>query len=499
MKLARLCCALRDVRAATLCLAAVIAVPAVSAAESDNLEQLQALLTAQQQRVDSLKAELAGFQQPGDDAARRDLMRAQIREILSDDAFRESLMPTLMQAGYNKGFFIRSSDDKFYLEFHGRLQMRYTYYHTRDRNRYRLPRYERDDYSGFDVKRVRFHVQGHLYDPDLTYFFKMFADSAGGYDFRMLYAWLNYRFTDPFQLRVGMFQLASTRGAFQSSGNMQFVEYPETVAVFDPGEGVGVRLWGRLFDQKLEYFFDVANSFNGRFNTTIQPDARRDLDGNPAIAFRTVWHACGEIPNRDFVSWGDIDHKETPCVDVGFHYLFNEDRGDRRTSRVVFGRDTVLPGGFGVTNTNGLQIQQVGTDVAFKWRGFSAAAEYILRFVDVRQSGSAPFAPLFLLTSEDDSTLQHGGYVQAGYFLPIPGLENKVEVAARVGGIMVETGQSEGTWFYTGALNYYIQGNKVKLQTDITKISEVPLAAGSWLGNANDDALIWRVQLQFAF
>jgi hypothetical protein len=78
-------------------------------------------------------------------------------------------------------------------------------------------------------------------------------------------------------------------------------------------------------------------------------------------------------------------------------------------------------------------------------------------------------------------------------------MENKFEAVARVGGLAVNAGRSEGTWIYTAGFNYYIQGNKVKLQFDVSKIPEVPLAAGGWLANANDNALIWRVQLQMAF
>ena len=70
----------------------------------------------------------------------------------------------------------------------------------------------------------------------------------------------------------------------------------------------------------------------------------------------------------------------------------------------------------------------------------------------------------------------------------------------RVGGISVLNGGQEGTWEYAAGLNYYIEGNSVKLQTDVTKVSEVPISSSSHsLANVNDDALIWRIQLQFAF
>jgi hypothetical protein len=486
------------VLAAGLVVSLACAAPGVAGSD-DDVAQLQALLEAQQQRIDSLQQQVADASTQDSDAARLDAMRNQIREILGEQEFRESLMPSMLQAGYDNGFFIRSSDDQFLMKFHGRMQFRWNHYATRSDNRYLLPRTERDDQTGFDIKRVRFHIDGHVYTPDLTYFLKFFADAPAGYDVQVLYAWLNYRFRDEFQMKFGMFQLASTRAGFASSGNMQFVEYPETVAVFDPGEGLGVRIWGQLFEKKLEYFLDIANSLNGRANRTITTDGARELDNNPAIVFRAVWHAIGEEPTRDFVSWADIDHKETPCLDLGFHYMFNDDAGDLRTTRVVFGRRTPLEGGFGVTNSNGVQINQFGLDAAFKYRGFSLSGEYMLRMLDVRRAWRTPYAPLWLLTGDDSTTVMHGAYVQTGYFLPIPGLEKKLEAVARVGGISTNHGQQEGTWFYSAGLNYYLQGNKVKLQTDVTKISEVPISSTGWLGNVNDDALIWRVQLQVAF
>jgi hypothetical protein len=90
--------------------------------------------------------------------------------------------------------------------------------------------------------------------------------------------------------------------------------------------------------------------------------------------------------------------------------------------------------------------------------------------------------------------------VQVGYFLPIPGLEDRLEAVARVGGISALANSQEGTWTYAGGLNYYIDGHRVKLSTDVTKVSEVPISnSEKSLANVNDDALVFRVQLQVAF
>jgi len=462
------------------------------------LAQIEALLEARQRRIETLREQVAAGEAQDADAARVAAMRQQIRQILSEPEFRESLMPSALQAGYDKGFFLRSSDEKFLMKINGRVQFRWTYYDTQTRNHYTQPRRDRDDYAGFDAKRIRMTLSGHAYTPNLTYLVKVLADSPTTYDPRLWYAWVNYRFIDEFQFKAGMMQLAGTRAAFHSSSTMQFPEYPTPDGVFSLGIGLGARLWGQAFGKRLEYFLDVANALGSQYNRVITPDPA-ELDNNPAIAFRAVWHALGENPTGDFVDWADLQFHESPALDFGFHYAFNEDNGDAQTSRIVFGRRSPLPGGFGLTTSNGLQINQFGCDAAFKWQGFSLSGEYVVQVLDARRTSGPPFTPLYLLTGDASTVANQGAYVQTGWFLPIPGLEKKLEAVARVGGVATNAGETEGTWFYAGGVNYYFQGNRVKLQADVEKITEVPISQNSWLGNVNDDALIFRVQLQVAF
>jgi hypothetical protein len=479
-----------------------------SAASSDlrdaRIERLQAQLQAEADQLRTLGEHLAAAEQADQDAGRTELMRKQIWEVLSEQEFRESLMPSLLQAGYDNGFFIRSSDGKFTLNVNGLAQFRWTYYEARARNRYLSPRLERDDRTGFDLNRLRLRLSGTVYDPDLTYAFEFEQDSPDGYNSVLSEAWANYRFIDEFQVKAGYFRPATTRMQLMDNGTMQFVDRSMVDAVFGAGYGMGVRLWGTAFNKRLEYYFDVLNSIaDGETPATgrvITPDENRELDNNPALAFRTVWHALGADPTSDFVAEADLPRHDAPALDFGFHYLYNEDNGDVATTRIPFPRRSVLPGGFGLTNSNGLQLHQFGLDSAFKWRGLSVTGEYIVRVLDVRRADGPPYAPLYLLTNETSTTAQQGAYVQAGYFLPIPGFKDKLELVARVGGISTLASGQEGTWEYAAGVNYYIEGNKVKLQTDVTKVSEVPITAPySSLANVNDDALVFRVQLQVAF
>jgi len=469
-----------------------------SMAGQERVARLKAAVEAQQQRVDALEAELTAARGAEQEGLRADAMRQQIREVLSEQEFRESLMPSMLQAGYDKGFFIRSSDDNFFMKITGRIQFRWTHYGTSSRNLYARPRLERDDRTGFDLQRIRLGLSGHLYSKDLTYLLEFRSDSGEGYDTQVRYAWVNYRWADELQVRLGIFKLAGTRQQMMSSGSFQFVDRCMTDAVFSLGTGLGVRFWGQLLDKRVDWYIDVVNSFNDFRGRTIVPDGARELDNNPALVGHIIWHALGDQPGDLMKSESDVAFHESPALDLGVHYAFNEDEGDATTLNIPFRRASLLPGAYGVTTSNGMQINQLGADIAFQWQGFSATLEYMARFLDPRRANRAPFTPYTLLTGDGDDSCYHGGYLQMGYFLPLPGtLEKKIELVGRVGGVADIGPGSEGSWEYAGGLNYFIKGHNVKLQTDVTKIYEAPVRTSSGsIANVNDDALVWRVQLQ---
>lgn len=472
-----------------------------SRASSEDLARLEALALTQQNQIARLEQQVAAARQDDDSAARVEALRQQIREVLSEEEFRESLMPGTMQAGYEKGFYIRSSDERFFMRINGRMQFRWTYYAAGHSNRYLSPGEQRDDRTGFDIQRLRLGFRGHLYTPDLTYRVEFRSEASSGYDTRLRDAYLNYRFSDAFQFQAGYFKLAATRQRLLSTGCLQFVDRSLAATVFDLSRGIGVRFWGRLFDKRLDYFFDVANSLNGDANRTITNDPA-ELDGNPALLFRTVWHALGERPGQHFNTEYDLDFLESPALDLAFHYAFNDDQGDNRTTEIPFPipRQTSGVGAFGLTNTNGLQLHQFGLASAFKWRGFSASGEYFLRIVDPRRAGRQPYASWWLATRQGDTTVQHGAYAQAGYFLPIPGFERKIEAVGRVGGIAAVANGHECAWEYAGGLNYFIHEDSVTLHADVTKITEAPISSSNIsLANVNDQPLTFRVQLEVKF
>ena len=474
----------------------------VTVTDDAKVARLEALLEAHEAQIEQLRTELAAAHAQDEDAGRVAAMKQQIREVLSEQEFRESLMPPMMQAGYDKGFFIKSSDDEFMMKVNGRLQFRWTHYNVQSQNRYLNPRFRKNDSTGFDLQRVRLQFSGHAFTPDLTYVLHFRAESPEGYDARLRDAYINYRLCDEFQFQAGLFKIAALQQRLTSSANLQFVDRSMVHEVFDLGRSIGVRFWGQLLDKRVEWYLDVTNSFNDTgANQTITNDPPA-MDNNPGLAFRVVWHALGDNPGQDLTTEADHEIHEVPALDLAFHYAFNADEYDGRTTVIPYSipRRVWGEGGFGLTTTNGMQINQFGLASAFKYMGFSARGEYILRILDPRRAWRRPFTPFWLLSGQADTVTMHGAYLQFGYFLPIPGFEKKVEAVARVGGVAAQGISSECAWEYSAGLNYYFEQDNVKLQFDVTKIDEAPISsADSSMANVNDEPLVFRVQLQVAF
>ena len=472
--------------------------PAASPAgdvDAARFAELRERLARQEERLCELERQGAAADAQEIDGQRVAALREQVRAVLAEPGFRESLGATALQAGYEKGYFIRSSDERFLLRAQGVLQFRYEYYNTHSRNRYLAAGTERDDRSGFDLSRVRLILSGHAHSPDLTYYVQVRADSTQRYDAGVLDAYVNYRFADAFQVRMGIFKAAATTVSLTSDSELQTVDRPLVDAVYGLDRGLGLRFWGHWQDKRFEWYFDALNSLRTVRGRTITPDPS-ELDANPAIVARLVWNALGS--GADLAGEPDLAHLAEPTLSLALHYAFNEDDGDPTGLRIpapllIRSRGA---GAFGMVSSRGLQINQLGLASAFKWQGFSARGEYILRLIDVRD----PAAPWLAQTGDDSTTAQHGAYVQAGYFLPIPEFQRKVEVVGRVGVVSALAEEVDCALEYTFGLNYYINGHKVKLQTEVTHVTEAPISSASaGVATVNDQAWFWRMQVQLAF
>jgi phosphate-selective porin OprO/OprP len=107
----------------------------------------------------------------------------------------------------------------------------------------------------------------------------------------------------------------------------------------------------------------------------------------------------------------------------------------------------------------GVNFNQFGVDGAFRWRGFSAAAEYFFAAIDSNRVHTAP-----PFGADPGSFNAKGWYAQAGYFL----IPKHLEAAFRWSELdpnddVDHVDQRE----IRGAISYYFWGHNLKLQGDV--------------------------------
>lgn len=464
-----------------------------NAVATDRLDQLESLVKAQQQQIASLQQQVTSQQAGGVEQMRVEEIRRVVQELFRDPQFRDQLP---LNAGYDGGFFIRSGQD-FLLRINGMMQARYIFDcvsngRNRDTGSPLFGQRVDNDRSGLEFSRLRLAFSGYAWDPNFTYRIELRADQTENVS--IYYAWMNYKFIEAANIRIGLYKLPFGRQETTSDQKLLLVDRSMANEVFNVGRSMGVMLHGALFDRRLEYGVSLSNGFKNNLDTVSNPDATNELDTNPAITARTVYHAMYDQLGKDFQSESDLEYHKKPALDFGASFAWNGDRGDRHNTNLPFAipdNRRVGPGGFALSSAYKSNITQFGLDAAFKYLGFSTQAEYFLRIIENQGRIASPW---FLNTGNNGNSHQQGGYWQAGYFI----VPQKVELAARIGGIWDFNG--DGLWEYAGGVNYYIRGHNLKLQADVTRINEAPVRS-SRLGymNQNDDFTLFRVQLQAAF
>jgi phosphate-selective porin OprO/OprP len=458
---------------------------------SDRMNQLESMVKAQQEQIAALQQQLAQRQAAGMDQMRVEEIKRVVQELFRDPQFRDQLP---LNAGYDNGFFIRSGQD-FMLRINGLMQARYTFYGKQgnnwDHNQPTVYGTHQGDRSGLEFNRLRLAFSGYALDPNFTYRFELRADDTENVS--IYYAWMNYKFADEAQLRVGLFKLPFGRQETTTDQRLLLVDRSMANEIFNVGRSMGVMLHGGLFGKQLDYAVAVSNGLRNNLDSVDDEDDANELDTNPAVTARTVWHAMYDNLGKDFEGEPDLEYHKKPALDFGASFAFNADRGDEHNVLLPYQIPDPIrvgPGGYSMANTYNTNITQFGVDAAFKYLGFSTQAEYFLRIVDSKTD----FSPWFLATGDSGTIHQQGAYWQAGYFI----VPEKLELVARVGGIW-DYG-NDTMWEYAGGVNYYIRGHNLKIQADIASISELPVRASRLeFLNQNDDIVMFRLQLQAAF
>ena len=373
-----------------------------------------------------------------------------------------------------KGFTFTTPDEKFQLNFGGRMQFRYTF------TDFQLTTPQTpNDFSQWDVKRIRLITQGYAYTKDLTYKLEFdprayATNTAKG----LIETYINYRFIDEVQIKVGQMKTPFSRGELTSDGALQFVDRSIVVDAFKPTYDIGAMLNGRVANG-LAYYY--AGVYGGAGQTTT-----RNSNDNLFVA-RVMVNPLGDLPYSE----ADLDTTAKPLVSIGANYFYNV------VNKTAAALDVTIPNyaaaasatspgsggwlgrgfnkaGFAATNDK-LEVNSYGGDLAFKWMGFSFQGEYLLGQAESKTNGH-------LLRAQ-------GFYTQAGYTI----IPKKLEVAMRYSYLDPDRDVKNNLVTETaGAISYYFSKHNLKLQGDISDIHDQ--AAGAF-----KDDMLYRVQAQIIF
>lgn len=149
------------------------------------------------------------------DTIRHEQIKQLIVKVLQDADTRTSLLTQELQAGYDHGFFIGSSDGNFLLKLSGQLQSRFVI-NSRDRSG------GDDTLSGFENRRVKVSFGGHLIDPSIKYAASVDIGRSGLAS--LSEAYIQKIFDNGLRVKVGQFKPPFLREELISSKRMLTAE-----------------------------------------------------------------------------------------------------------------------------------------------------------------------------------------------------------------------------------------------------------------------------------
>jgi len=394
--------------------------------------------------------------------------------VITEEDYKEVTKVKPLNYQLGKGFTFTSQDEKFQLNFGGRLQFRYTF------NDYDLNSASKSDTSQFDAKRIRLIAQGYAYSKDLT--FKLeFDPRAYASDTKkgLIETYLNYRLIDEVQIKVGQMKTPFTRQELTSDGALQFVDRSIVVDAFKPTYDIGAMLNGKIANG-LAYYY--AGVFGGGGQTST-----RNTNDNMFVA-RAVVNPLGDMTSYE----ADLDGSAKPLLSIGGNYFRNTLNKTTTTSGSTTtntldntlsnyatssgwlgkGLATISPTG---TTIDKIDVDSYGADLAFKWMGLSLQGEYLLGQAESQSSNK-------LLRAQ-------GFYAQAGYMI----IPKKLEAAFRYSYLDPNRDVKNDHVIETiGAVSYYFDKNNLKLQGDVGNIH-------TQTSTKPTDDMQYRVQVQLIF
>lgn len=414
-----------------LCCAAALTATAIMAQEPDvdqlrqRIEQLEAADRAKAARIAEMEQQLESQWLTQRQAEE---VRALIADVLSDAQTRSSLLAEGVIAGIDeKGTaFLKSADGSWLMKFSGQLQFRYLFNHQDERGD--------DSESGFQARRVKVQVAGHIADPKITYVVRL-ANSRSTANTSLEEAKIGYAFDNGVYIQAGKMKLPFTREELNSSRRLVTVERSSVNEYFtlNFAEQMQVGYKADRF-RVVGSFSDGANSESSEFNADMADLA---LTGRVDLRLAGDWSQM-----KDFTSWRGEDR--ALFVGGAAHY-------------------EVVDGANNPASFDG-EYLALTADASYENDGFSVFAAYMHSHFD-----DDPDAPMPL----GSDLTAHGVMVQVAYQVT-----DQIEPFARYewldadddDEIAIDGTASDPVQIVTVGGNYYLRKHAAKFTADVVYV-----------------------------
>ncbi|MBM1105419.1 porin [Aurantibacter crassamenti] len=331
-----------------------------------------------------------------------------------------------------------------------------------------------DPQQNFSIRRARLKFDGFAYSPKLKYKIELGLsnrDISGASAFTsnspryILDGVLIWNFHGNFEFWMGQTKLPGNIERVISSGNLQQVDRSLLNSRFtlDRDQGIQIR-----------HHFKIGEQFMIREKLAIsQGEGRNITSGNLGGIQHTA--RLELFPFGNFKAYLSSDHARvtTPKLMLAATFDHNRNAVKTRSNQGSYMANDI---GFYETDINTIFI-----DAMFKYQGYSFMAEYAYR------NAADPIAKNSDGTPTGDIVLIGNGLnLQTGYLF-----SNNWEVSGRFTNINLDedvTGLNLQNQ-YTLGLSKYIVGHKLKVQTDVSHLSE----------KDSTNELMWRLQVDIHF
>ena len=316
-----------------------------------------------------------------------------------------------------------------------------------------------NNFDSMEITRNFVRFSGFGMDPKLQYTVFIFSSTA--LNDTLYLGWINYRFSDALDVRVGTWQLPGTREWYQSHRYTMGTERLMATTFFRPNISPGIWAQGELFEN-VRYVAMFANSQN-RFSQGVER-----IGSSRAFSGSMWWEPTGAFGPGP----SDIENHNTPSLRLGFSMTFSEeanqgfgdpavDNPEDTILRLSDGTPLFRPGAL----APGVQLESTrynlwAIDAAVKCRGLGLSFEYFFRLLNDFDARPTPL-PF-------DSLFDHGGLLDCGYFV----VPSKLEVFGRTSHV---TGRFGTGSEYGGGINWYPKGTREwRFTAEVLEVSDSP-------------------------